>query len=160
MAYEQALRANPQSVQAMNAISLILRTREDFPKAVEYLQAILKIDNSNGEAWGSLGLSPTSQPRMSFARANATGVAGHCFLMMDDLQQAYAAYQSALVNLRNPKVSLLTQRNMALQLCRILTYDHAGASSLVRHWDPLRSLWLLGPCRGGLLKRDADATGL
>jgi general transcriptional corepressor CYC8 len=55
MAYEQALRANPQSVQAMNAISLILRTREEFPKAVEYLQAILKIDNSNGEAWGSLG---------------------------------------------------------------------------------------------------------
>ncbi len=30
---------------------------------------------------------------------------GHCYLMMDDLQQAYAAYQSALVNLRNPKVS-------------------------------------------------------
>lgn len=25
--------------------------------------------------------------------------------MMDDLQQAYAAYQSALVNLPNPKVS-------------------------------------------------------
>lgn len=29
---------------------------------------------------------------------------GHCYLMMDDLQQAYAAYQSALVNLPNPKV--------------------------------------------------------
>ena len=25
--------------------------------------------------------------------------------MMDDLQQAYAAYQNALVNLQNPKVS-------------------------------------------------------
>lgn len=24
--------------------------------------------------------------------------------MMDDLQQAYAAYQNALINLRNPKV--------------------------------------------------------
>jgi tetratricopeptide (TPR) repeat protein len=29
---------------------------------------------------------------------------GHCYLMMDDLQQAYAAYQNALINLRNPKV--------------------------------------------------------
>ncbi|KAK6825258.1 hypothetical protein PG989_013002 [Apiospora arundinis] len=81
-AYEHALRANPQSIPAMNAISLILRTREEFHKAVEFLQAILKIDDRNGEVWGSLG---------------------HCYLMMDDLQQAYAAYQSALVNLPNPK---------------------------------------------------------
>ena len=55
MAYEQALRANQNSVQAMNAISLILRTREEFPKAVEYLQAILKLDQHNGEVWGSVG---------------------------------------------------------------------------------------------------------
>ncbi|KAK9424632.1 hypothetical protein SUNI508_03508 [Seiridium unicorne] len=81
-AYEHALRANPNSIPAMNAISLILRTREEFHKAVEFLQAILKIDERNGEVWGSLG---------------------HCYLMMDDLQQAYAAYQSALVNLHNPK---------------------------------------------------------
>lgn len=54
-AYEQGLRANPNSIQAMNSISAILRTREDFPKAIEYLNQILKIDNSNGEAWGSLG---------------------------------------------------------------------------------------------------------
>ncbi|CAK7272033.1 glucose repression mediator protein [Sporothrix epigloea] len=81
-AYEHALHANSQSIPAMNAISLILRSRDDFPKAIEYLQAILKLDQNNGEVWGSLG---------------------HCYLMMDDLQQAYAAYQSALVNLRNPK---------------------------------------------------------
>ena len=54
-AYEQALRANPQSIPAMNAISLILRTKEEFAKAVEYLQAILKLDQNNGEVWGSLG---------------------------------------------------------------------------------------------------------
>jgi len=54
-AYEHALRANPNSIPAMNAISLVLRTREDFAKAAEYLQAILKIDPRNGEAWGSLG---------------------------------------------------------------------------------------------------------
>lgn len=28
---------------------------------------------------------------------------GHCYLMMDELQQAYAAYQNALVNLPNVK---------------------------------------------------------
>lgn len=54
-AYEQALRHNQYSIQAMNAISLILRTRENFPKAVEYLQNILKLDGNNGEVWGSLG---------------------------------------------------------------------------------------------------------
>ena len=54
-AYEHALRANPNSIPAMNAISLVLRTREEFSKAADYLQAILKLDNTNGEAWGSLG---------------------------------------------------------------------------------------------------------
>lgn len=54
-AYEQALRHNFQSIQAMNAISCILRTKENFPRAVEYLQGILKLDGSNGEVWGSLG---------------------------------------------------------------------------------------------------------
>jgi len=29
---------------------------------------------------------------------------GHCFLMMEDLQQAYAAYKQALYHLRDPKV--------------------------------------------------------
>ena len=54
-AYEQALRHNYQSIQALNAISCILRTKENFPRAVEYLQTILKLDQANGEVWGSLG---------------------------------------------------------------------------------------------------------
>lgn len=57
-AYERALRANPNSIPAMNAMSLVLRTREDFPKAAEFLNAILKLDERNGEAWGSLGAYP------------------------------------------------------------------------------------------------------
>lgn len=64
-AYDHALRANPQSIPAMNAISLILRTREEFHKAVEFLQAILKIDERNGEVWGSLGMlecAPVAHP--------------------------------------------------------------------------------------------------
>lgn len=54
-AYEHALRHNQWSVQAMTGIATILRTREQFAKAVEYLQNILKIDANNGEIWGSLG---------------------------------------------------------------------------------------------------------
>ena len=57
-AYESALRHNSYSVQALNAISCILRTKENFPRAVEYLQTILKVDGNNGEVWGSLGLFP------------------------------------------------------------------------------------------------------
>ena len=59
-AYEQALRHNQYSIQAMNAVSCILRTKENFPRAVEYLQAILKLDASNGEVWGSLGMVSTT----------------------------------------------------------------------------------------------------
>ena len=53
-AYEHALRANPRSIAAMNAISAILRTQEHFHKAVEYLNNILKLEPSNGDVWGSL----------------------------------------------------------------------------------------------------------
>ncbi|KAL2832945.1 hypothetical protein BDW59DRAFT_138952 [Aspergillus cavernicola] len=81
-AYEQALRHNQWSIPAMNAISCILRTREQFPKAIEYLQNILKLDPGSGETWGSLG---------------------HCYLMMDNLQEAYTSYQQALYHLRDPK---------------------------------------------------------
>jgi glucose repression mediator protein len=55
-AYEQALRHNQYSLPAMQKISEILRTKENFPRAVEYLQMMLKIDQQNGETWGSLGM--------------------------------------------------------------------------------------------------------
>lgn len=55
VAYDHALRVNPTSIPAMNAISNILRTQEQFPKAVEYLQNILKLEGNNGDVWGSLG---------------------------------------------------------------------------------------------------------
>ncbi len=57
-AYEQCLRHNQWSVSAMNAISCIYRTKEAFPRAVEYLQQILKLEANNGEVWGSLGKIP------------------------------------------------------------------------------------------------------
>ncbi|GET03745.1 TPR-like protein [Rhizophagus clarus] len=81
-AYESALRHNAYSVTALSSIASLCRGREQFPKAVEYFQRILAIDQTNGEIWGALG---------------------HCYLMMDDLQKAYNAYQQALYHLPNPK---------------------------------------------------------
>ncbi|KAF2862621.1 TPR-like protein [Piedraia hortae CBS 480.64] len=80
--YERALTCNPWSTAAMHAISNLWRVRDQFPQAIEYLRAILRIDPSNGEVWSSLG---------------------HCYLMTEDLQQAYAAYQQALYHLPDPK---------------------------------------------------------
>eukprot|EP01119_Soliformovum_irregulare_P008699 TRINITY_DN217_c0_g1_i1.p1 TRINITY_DN217_c0_g1~~TRINITY_DN217_c0_g1_i1.p1 ORF type:complete len:733 (-),score=188.95 TRINITY_DN217_c0_g1_i1:215-2413(-) len=82
MSYDNALRHNPYNVKALTQIASICRMREQYPKAVEYFQRILNIENNNGEIWGALG---------------------HCYLMMDDLQKAYTAYQQALYHLPNPK---------------------------------------------------------
>lgn len=131
-AYEQAIRANPNSIQAMNSISAILRTREDFPKAIEYLNQILKIDTTNGEAWGSLGqytlptLRPVRFETIGRRFLTNTPCAGHCYLMMDDLQQAYAAYQNALINLRNPKVYIYICHPHSRRPPTMLTYLPVG----------------------------------
>ena len=101
-AYEQALRHNYQSISAMQAISCILRTKENFPKAVEFLQGILKLDGNNGEVWGSLG----KMGHRGKWQLLTTTLTGHCYLMMEDLQQAYQAYQQALYHLRDPKVGI------------------------------------------------------
>jgi len=58
---------------------------------------------------------------------------GHCYLMMDDLQQAYSAYQQALYHLRDPKVSCFNQK---YTFCDSLQTD-SGTETLVRHWNSL-----------------------
>jgi len=50
-AYERALTFNPNSIPAMMAISCILRSKDQFPAAVEYLRQILRIEGTNGEVW-------------------------------------------------------------------------------------------------------------
>lgn len=103
-AFETALKHNPNSVLALNAVASIHRNRDDFDKAIEYFQRILNIKQDNGEVWGSMGeLHPPPQD----ATLTPTG---HCLLMKDDLPKAYTAYQQALYHLPNPKVSLAPQR--------------------------------------------------
>ncbi|ORZ08777.1 hypothetical protein BCR41DRAFT_378547 [Lobosporangium transversale] len=114
-AYESALRHNYQSVNALNLIAELFRSRENFPKAAEYFQRILEIDNASGEVWGSLG---------------------HCYLMMDELQKAYNAYQNALHHLPNPKVSKLWY-GIGILYDRYGSVEHAEeAFSAVMRMDP------------------------
>lgn len=87
--YESALRHNPYSVVALSQIASLCRGREQFGRAVDYFKRILAIQENNGETWAALG---------------------HCYLMMDNLQEAYQAYQQALYHLSNPKVSKASVR--------------------------------------------------
>lgn len=84
-AYKNALRNNPSSVPTLVQIAALCRAREQYTKAVDYFQRILAIDNTNGEVWGAMG---------------------QCYLMMDELQKSYTAYQQALFHLPNPKVNI------------------------------------------------------
>lgn len=83
--YEKTLKRNPHNVQALTQLASTYRMKERYPEAIEYFQKVLAIENTNGEIWGALG---------------------HCYLMMEDSQKAYTAYQQALYYLPNPKVRL------------------------------------------------------
>lgn len=114
-AYERAMVHNQWSVRAMLAISCILRAKEQFTAAVEYLRNILKIESQNGDVWSSLG---------------------HCYLMMDDLQQAYSAYQQALYHLPDPKEPKLWY-GIGILYDRYGSLDHAEeAFSQVMRMQP------------------------
>ena len=102
-AYEQALRHNVYSTSTLNSISCILRTKEKYPEAMEFLKNIIKMEPANGEAWGNLG---------------------HCHLMMDNLQDAYTAYQQALYYLPDPKVCPRISNQGPANI-------HSGAKALV-----------------------------
>ena len=57
-----------------------------------------------GEQRRSLGQSGYVVKPADSLRNVLTLCEGHCYLMMEDLQQAYSAYQQALYYLRDPKV--------------------------------------------------------
>ena len=97
-AFETALKHNPNSILALNAVASIARSRDDFDKAIEYFQRILNIKQDNGEVWGSMG-------KLKWRSSSEADNSGHCLLMKDDLPKAYTAYQQALYHLPNPKVS-------------------------------------------------------
>jgi cytochrome c-type biogenesis protein CcmH/NrfG len=60
-------------------------------KAIAYFKRVLAIQESDGETWASIG---------------------HCYLMTENLQDAYQAYQQALYLLNNPKVNAIESWNI------------------------------------------------
>ncbi|EPB84415.1 glucose repression mediator protein [Mucor circinelloides 1006PhL] len=113
--YESALRHNPYSVVALSQIASLCRGREQFGRAVDYFKRILAIQENNGETWAALG---------------------HCYLMMDNLQEAYQAYQQALYHLSNPKDPKLWY-GIGILYDRYGSLEHAEeAFSAVMKMDP------------------------
>lgn len=83
LAYEKVLTHNRMNTHALMAIATCYEKAEDFHKAGEYFHHLVNINNVSGDAWAHLG---------------------YCFLMTNDLQNSYTAYQHALYHVRNPKV--------------------------------------------------------
>jgi len=84
-------------------------------------------------------------------------IIGHCYLMQDDLQKAYSAYQQALYLLPNPKVCIHIS---FLDLTLHYYYLLGRSKTLVWNRHPLRPIWFIGSCRGGLLLRFEDGQRL
>ncbi|KAJ2836243.1 glucose repression mediator protein [Coemansia sp. 'formosensis'] len=115
VAYDNALRYNPYSQHALSQIANIYRGREDFEKAVEYFQRIVRIDSTNGETWGAIG---------------------NCYLMLDEMPKAYNAYQQAIFHLPNPKEPKLWY-GIGILYDRYGSYEHAEeAFNAVMNMDP------------------------
>jgi len=113
--FENVLRHNPRNIKALTQIATLFRMKEKYSKAVEYLQQILRIEQHNGEIWSALG---------------------HCYLMMEDLQQAFSAYQNALNNLNNPKDPTLWY-GIGILYDRYGSFEHAEeAFNAVLKMDP------------------------
>ncbi len=85
-AFSTALRYTPNNPKALTKLANVYRTRDAYAEAADLYRRALSLDQNNGETWGLLG---------------------HCYLMLDDLQSAYTAYQQALLNLQNLNVPKL-----------------------------------------------------
>ncbi|KAG5732078.1 General transcriptional corepressor ssn6 [Termitomyces sp. T112] len=103
-AYENALRHNSMSLSGLTQVAGIFRIKENYPRAVEYFQRVLSLQEDNGEVWSALG---------------------HCYLMQDDLQKAYSAYQQALYLLPNPKEDPKLWYGIGILYDRYGSLDHA-----------------------------------
>lgn len=80
--FEQALKNNPHSISATLHLANFHKQRESFMNAIEFYQRLINMDSHNSDAWSSLA---------------------YCYLMQDDIQKAFSAYQQALYYAPNSK---------------------------------------------------------
>ena len=128
-AYENALRHNPDSLPGLIQVAGIARIKEDYQKVGH--DPLGPMIPCRSFSWSLCNRSPprqsiTSNVRLScsatMVKCGAPSVCpfspldkvpihqwftchtGHCYLMRDELQRAYSAYQQALYLLPSPKV--------------------------------------------------------
>ncbi|EDO15608.1 hypothetical protein Kpol_1006p4 [Vanderwaltozyma polyspora DSM 70294] len=85
-AYHSVLAHDPLSVTALVSLANFYRSTDAFDKAVHYYEKAVALDSTLAEVWSLLG---------------------HSYLMLDELQKAYNAYQQALYHLADPNVPRL-----------------------------------------------------
>jgi len=81
-AFQAVLQHNPVNATALTQAATVLAKQEQYNLAENLLQRSLAVQHACGEAWAVLA---------------------HCYVMTDQLQPAYLAYQNALSFLPNPK---------------------------------------------------------
>eukprot|EP00168_Porphyra_purpurea_P012767 TRINITY_DN341_c0_g1_i1.p1 TRINITY_DN341_c0_g1~~TRINITY_DN341_c0_g1_i1.p1 ORF type:complete len:1006 (+),score=197.33 TRINITY_DN341_c0_g1_i1:414-3431(+) len=81
-AFQAVLQHNPVNATALTQAATVLAKQEQYNLAENLLQRSLAVQPACGEAWAVLA---------------------HCYVMTDQLQPAYLAYQNALSYLPNPK---------------------------------------------------------
>lgn len=81
-ALERALHHNPYNKQCVLSIAHIYRSREQYDRALALFRQGVAIDKTDGSAWAMIG---------------------QCCLVLDQLENAFAAFQQALGLLQNPR---------------------------------------------------------
>ena len=104
-------------------------------QAIDFFQRVLQIEEDNGEIWSALGML---QLLFACCRCSERIGAGHCYLMQDDLQKAYSAYQQALYLLPNPKVNVPPRIHILLYAHRVRRTPSCGTvlASFTTDTDP------------------------
>lgn len=69
-------------VDRINKLAEYCATNGEYQAAIEYYVKLITIDSENGPAWTALG---------------------HCYLLVEDLQKSFNAYQRALYSLEDIK---------------------------------------------------------
>jgi len=139
-AFETALKHNPNSVLALNAVASIARSRDDFDKAIEYFQRILNIKQDNGEVWGSMGeLSALSMSLVVLTKLRT--------LSVDEGRSAQSIYRLPASALPSPK-----PKGKYFKSPLLIADNPARAKAVVWNRYTLRPIWIIRACGRGILK--------
>ena len=101
--FEKAVEYQSKSLEGLSGIARIYRANSQLDKAIEWFTKKLTVDQSNGYLWIALG---------------------HAYLMSEELQKAYSAYQQALYHLPSIKEPRLWY-GIGILYDRFGSLDHA-----------------------------------